>query len=247
MPAGAGIQSKMIAAWAVHIFSACGLLAGFLSILAINRSDWRAAMAWLLVALLIDGIDGTFARKFKVKEKLPIVDGKMIDTVVDFTNYAVVPAYFIYMAGVVPPALGLPIAFLILIVSAVYYGKEGMVSEDFYFVGFPVMWNVVVFYLVFVFPNSQTTLDPRPLPLINTAVIVILAAMHFIPIKFAYPSRASSMRISTTVATVSILVLMPVIVWVYPQVPAWLRILAVGNLAYFGGLAVYDTLRNTKA
>ena len=47
-------------AWSVHIFTASGLLAGFMAILAINASDWRGAMFWLLVALVIDGIDGTF-------------------------------------------------------------------------------------------------------------------------------------------------------------------------------------------
>ncbi len=60
-------------------------------------------MAWLLVALLIDGIDGTLARVFKVKEVLPNVSGKTIDTVVDFTNYAVVPAYFFYAAAIGRP------------------------------------------------------------------------------------------------------------------------------------------------
>ena len=45
-------------AWSVHIFTASGLLAGFMAILAVQAHNWRAAMFWLLACLVIDGIDG---------------------------------------------------------------------------------------------------------------------------------------------------------------------------------------------
>ena len=125
------------------------LLAGFMAILAINAKNWRAAMAWLLVTFLIDGIDGTFALKFKVAEVLPKMNGKTIDNIIDFATYAIIPAYFFYMAELVDPVWNLPLTLLILFVSAIYYGKEGMVSKDYYFIGFPVMWNVVVFFFDF--------------------------------------------------------------------------------------------------
>ena len=227
-----------IAAWSVHIFSACGLLAGFMAILAINAENWQAAMAWLLVTLVIDGIDGTFARKFKVGKVLPRINGKTIDNVVDFTTYAVIPAYFFYMNGLVEPSWNLPLTFLILLVSVIYYGKEGMISEDFYFIGFPVMWNIVVFYLVFVFSLNSFG---------NALIIISLSILHFLPIKFAYPSRATRLKILTVVFTAIILLVMPLIVWFYPNVPIWLKWIAVLNLVYFGGLAILDTFEIGKA
>lgn len=223
-----------ILAWSVHIFTASGLLAGFLAILAINAKNWRAAMAWLLIALVIDGIDGTFARKFKTAEVLPFINGKTMDSIIDFATYAIIPAYFFYMAELVYPAWNLPLTFLILLVSVIYYGIEGMVSDDFYFIGFPVMWNVVVFFLIFVFSLNQ---------LGNAAIIVIFSALHFLPIKFAYPSRATRFKKLTIVFTIIILLLMPLIVWFYPNVPTWLKWTATGSLAYFGILAAYDTFR----
>ena len=69
-------------AWSVHLFTASGLVAGFMAILAINEKEWRVAMLWLVACLVIDGVDGTFARLFKVKEVLPEIDGKIIDYVV---------------------------------------------------------------------------------------------------------------------------------------------------------------------
>ncbi len=225
------ISSKLLA-WCVHIFTASGLLAGFMAILAINAKSWRLAMAWLLVALVIDGIDGSFARKFKTNEVLPKIDGKTIDYVVDFVNYAVIPAYFFHQAGLVYESWNLPLTFLILLVSAIYYGKEGMVSEDFYFVGFPVMWNAVVFYLVFVFSLTEPG---------NAAIIVIFSILHFVPVKFAYPSRATRLKLLTIIFTAILLIAMPLIVWFYPNVPAYLKWTAIICLAYFGILAIFDT------
>jgi phosphatidylcholine synthase len=221
-------------AWSVHIFTACGLLAGFMAIIAVNAGNWRAAMLWLLAALVIDGIDGTFARLFKTKEVLPRIDGKTIDYVVDFVNYAFVPAYFFYVAGLVAAPWNLPLAFLILLVSAIYYGREGMVSDDFYFIGFPVMWNVVVFYLVFVFSFGSP---------LNALIVAALAVLHFVPVKFAYPSRAIRLRVPTLVFTAILLLAMPPIVWFYPYAPFWLKGIAVLSLVYFGGLAAFDTFK----
>ncbi len=221
-------------AWSVHLFTASGLLAGFMAVLAIAEKSWRAAMAWLLVALAIDGVDGTLARKFRAKEILPHINGKTIDYVIDFATYSIIPAYFFYAAELVPPSLNLPLAFLILLVSAIYYGKEGMVSDDYYFVGFPVMWNAVVFYLVFIFNTT---------PWINAALIIACAVLHFAPVKFAYPSRATNMKSLTIIFTISILIIMPLAVWFYPDVPLWLRCAAILNLAYFGVLGAIDTFR----
>lgn len=221
----------------MHLFTACGLLAGFLATLAISEKNWRAAMAWLLVALAIDGIDGTFARKFKAAEVLPQINGKTIDYVIDFFNYAIVPAYFFYAANLVEASWNLPLAFLILLVSAIYYGIEGMVSDDFYFVGFPVMWNVVVFYLVFVF-----SLDAYA----NAAAIIFFAILHFVPVKFAYPSRAVRLKKLTILFSLIVLTIMPVIVWFYPNVPLWQKWIAAVCLIYFGGLAIADTLGSGK-
>ncbi|MEM9916634.1 MAG: phosphatidylcholine synthase [Bacteroidota bacterium] len=219
-------------AWGVHLFTACGLLAGFMAILAINQSDWRSAMIWLMVCLLVDGIDGTFARMFRVREVLPKVDGKTIDYVIDFATYAIIPAYFFYQAQLVPEAWRLICTFCILLVSALYYGKEGMVSEDMHFVGFPVLWNMVVFYQVFIFQISEMG---------HVAIVFIFAILHFVPLKFAYPSQMSRHRILTIVLTVLLIVDLLAILYIYPERNFWLSKLAVITAWAFGIMAIYDT------
>jgi len=126
-------------AWSVHLFTASGICAAFMAILAIADHAWVTAFWWLILCLFIDAIDGTFARLFKAKEVLPQMDGTNIDYVIDFATYAIIPAYFFYEANLVPEDYNLVLTFLILLVSAIYYGKKGMVSDDNYFIGFPVV------------------------------------------------------------------------------------------------------------
>ena len=216
----------------VHLFTSSGLIAGFMAILAINEHDWTKAMWWLLASQLIDGIDGNLARYFRVKEVLPQMDGKTIDYVIDFATYAIIPAYFFYTAALVPEELNLLCTSIILLVSALYYGKVGMVSDDMYFVGFPVMWNMVVFYLIFVFQSG---------PILSVIIVLIFAILHFVPIKFAYPSQANKYRTFILSLTVVFFISLFSILFYYPDTPMILRGAAIAAALGYGGLAVYNT------
>ena len=229
--------SEKSLAWAVHLFTATGLFAGFLAILSINERDWRTAMFWLFVALVIDGVDGTIARWFKVKKVLPKMNGTTIDFVVDFVNYAVIPAYLFYSAELVPMAWNLPCTAIILLVSALYYGKVEMVSEDMYFIGFPVLWNLVVFYLIFIFQFP---------PIINVVLVVFFAILHFIPIKYAYPSQATKFRVGVLIMSAVYLIVMLLILNYHPERHAILSIISCIIALSFGVLAIYNTYFESK-
>ena len=225
------IFQKMMA-WSVHLLTASGLVAGFMAILAINDLAWRGAMLWLVVALVIDGIDGTFARIFRVQEVLPDMNGKTMDYIIDFATYAIIPAYFFHQAGLVEAPFNLPCTILILLVSALYYSKEGMVSEDYYFVGFPVMWNMVIFYLYFVFDFSSFA---------NVLLVIFFAILHFVPVKFVYPSRVKHFRRLTLAVTTILIVDLAVILYYHPGKYFWLSLVAILAAIYYGVLAVYNT------
>lgn len=219
-------------AWSVHVFTASGLVAGFMAILAINEQEWRIAMLWLIACLVIDGIDGTFARLFKVKEVLPHIDGKTIDYVIDFATYAIIPAYFFHQADLVAEDWKLPCTSIILLVSAIYYGKDGMVSNDMYFIGFPVLWNMVVFFLFFVFEFSYVW---------NAVFVVIFAIMHFIPIKFVYPSQTKHFKIITLLVTIVFIISAIMILWNYPERNIWWIGSIIFTVGYYALMAIYNT------
>lgn len=223
---------QKILAWSVHAFTASGLIAGFMAILAIGEGDWRTAMIWLIICLIIDGIDGTFARLFKVKEVLPYMDGKTIDFVVDFATYAIIPAYFFYEANLVNEAWNLPLTCLILLVSALYYGKDGMVTDDMYFVGFPVLWNMVVYYLIFI-----TQLPDWG----NIGVIIFFAILHFVPIKFVYPSQGQRFKWLTIIASLLFILALIMNVFFYPERNTIFISLAVLTALYYAVMAIYNT------
>lgn len=231
--------AQRMAAWSVHLFTASGLLAGFMGLLAVERGDWRAAMLWMLLCLFIDGIDGTFARLARVREVLPYVDGKTIDYVIDFFTYAILPAYLFYHAVPVGEPWNLLGAFAMLLTTAIYYGKEGMVSEDgAHFVGFPALWNMVVYAQVFVFPGLS--------PAGQLAVTAAFAILHFVPILFAYPSRRSTFFWPTLIAAVVFMASVGVNVWYYPEpLPFW-RAMTLLATAYFAALGVYETMRSRR-
>lgn len=226
--------SRKMAAWGVHLFTSSGILAGFMALLAIADGQFREAALWLALSQVIDGFDGILARWVKVEEVLPYMSGKTIDMVVDFATYAIIPAYFIYESGIMAAPLSGVAAAVILMVSAMYYGKDGMVSDDYHFVGFPVMWNLVAFYLYFVLGLSSTA---------NFIVIAVLGVLHFVPIKFAYPSRATRLRWLSLPLGTALIAASFWIVWIHPQSNALLNAAALLLLGYFGVLAVVDTFR----
>ena len=157
------------AAWAVHIFTASGLLSAFMALVAIDQGDWKACWLWLMLCLVIDGVDGTFARMARVSIVLPQMNGKYIDYVIDFATYAIIAAFFFYKVGMTSDVL-MPFAIAVMLLSsALYYGKSDMTRGEAYFVGFPVLWNMVVFLLFFI-----VDLDP----FWSFIVVLIFGALH---------------------------------------------------------------------
>ena len=223
-----------LAAWSVHVFTATGLLAAFMGLLAVSEGEYRLAMLWILISLIIDGVDGTFARLARVGEVLPHVSGKQIDYVIDFFSYAILPAYFFYEAIDLAYGPRLFCAFAMLLSAALYYGLEGMVSEDGkHFVGFPVLWNMVVYVLVFVLPDLPGWA--------LVSIVVAFSIMHFLPILFAYPSRGGRWWVATLVATVAFLASAVFNVWYYPEPsPLWRAVCGLST-AYYALLAAVDT------
>lgn len=221
-----------IFAWLVHSFTSVGLVFGFLAIVAIDKSDWRTAFIWLFAAFIVDGLDGTLARKFEVTKWLPHIDGKNIDYVIDFATYAIIPCYFFYKAEMVHEPYLIPVISLMLIVSCLYYGRIQMVEDEQYFVGFPVLWNFAVFFQFFVFDNHQ---------LLNLVSTIILAVLHFAPIRFAYPSRSRQyFKLHLIVSVVGLLAGL-FLLWNYPTALVLPKYLTIFGGLYFLLFVIHDT------
>ena len=185
-------NKEKIAAWAVHGFTGSGAVLGFLAIISIINSDAVGAFLWLGLALLIDGIDGTLARKIDVHKQTPNIDGTIIDSVVDYLNYTIIPSLMIYWFQMVPQGFEIIAPASIFLVSIYTFANVNMKTEDYYFRGFPAVWNIVVLYFFILGTHLY----------INLAVIIICLILTFIPIKFVHPLRVKELRNFTIFVTI---------------------------------------------
>lgn len=161
------------------MFTASGVLWGFLAILAVFNENWTAFFVWMALSVFVDAFDGLLARRARVKEFVPGFDGALLDNMVDFLNYVVVPAIFIYAYGLLPERLALLGVCLVMLSSSYQFCQSDAKTDDHYFKGFPSYWNILAFYL-FVFNLS---------PMANFIITIILVILVFVPIKYVYPTR----------------------------------------------------------
>ncbi|MFW5827283.1 MAG: CDP-alcohol phosphatidyltransferase family protein [Alkalispirochaeta sp.] len=178
-------------AWAVHLLTAAGAVAGLNALIHVLRGDVTGVLIWLVIALIIDAADGPLARHFRVGAVLPHVDGVVLDHVIDYTNYALIPAVFLYQFGLVPVGWELAASAIIVVSSLYCFANKGLKTEDNFFTGFPAAWNLVVlgFYLL------------ESPPMVNLILVPIIAALTFTPIKVIHPFRVRAYRPLTVTLT----------------------------------------------
>ncbi len=183
--------TSRIIAWAVHALTASGVVISLLSLVAILKGNAQEALLWLGLALAVDGLDGPLARRFEVRRLIPSFDGAVLDLVVDYLSYVVVPAVFLYHFGFFPEPFALAATAFILATSLYIFANVEMKTHDNYFVGFPAIWNVVALYVYVLDPPKITTL----------AVTIVLGLASFSTAKFLHPLRVQEGRPLTLAAT----------------------------------------------
>lgn len=175
----------------VHLFTASGAALGLIALLLAADGRFAAMFAWLGAALVVDAVDGTLARHLKVTETAPFIDGVALDLVVDFLNYVVTPLVALWRSGLLDPALAAPVCAAVCACSALYFADRRMKTADYWFRGFPSLWNIVVFYLLVLRPPAAASLT----------LIVVTAACMFVPVAFVHPLRVKRLRLVTLVVT----------------------------------------------
>ncbi|MBN7756338.1 phosphatidylcholine/phosphatidylserine synthase [Nitratireductor aquimarinus] len=178
------VTAPQAKAFSVHLLTASGSFLAFLSLVAASEERWAAMFWWLGFALFVDGIDGPIARKLDVKQVLPTWSGDMLDNIIDYVTYVLIPAFALYQSGFMGEGLSFLSAAIIVITSAIYYADTGMKTRENFFKGFPVVWNMVVFTLFVVQPGEM----------IAFGVVLISAFTTFLPVFFLHPVRVQRLR-----------------------------------------------------
>lgn len=202
------LNLQKIYAWLVHLFTSLGAVFGILAIIfsieAAKSSAFgdstsfsyniKLSMYSIIMAVFIDSIDGSLARLVDIKKLAPL-DGALLDNIIDFTTYSIVPCIWIYVSGIVSDQWLIPIIIMITISSSYQFCQLNAKTDDNFFVGFPSYWNVIVIFML-CFQSSQ---------LINEIVIIVLTIFSFIPIKYIYLSRTECISESKAIKTFTFL------------------------------------------
>lgn len=235
--------SRIIAAWLVHFFTASGALFGLAAVYAIMQQHYKWAFALMAVTILIDAIDGFFARLLKIKTVIPNTDGALLDNIVDYFNYALVPAFFLLASPwLLPSALELVCVGLIVLAASYQFTQVDAKTADHYFKRFPSYWNIVVFYLFFC----------EMAPWVNAIIILFLVLLSFVPIKFIYPSRldylakSAFLRMLMVLATIVWGVSTVGLLWIYPETSHLLIWISMSYIGLYAALSFYRTWRPLK-
>jgi phosphatidylcholine synthase len=171
-------------AFSVHLLTASGSFLAFVSVVAASEGRWTAMFWWLGLALFVDGIDGPIARKLQVKEILPTWSGDLLDNIIDYMTYVLIPAFALYQRGFMGEGLSFLSAAIIVVSSAIYYADTGMKTKENFFKGFPVVWNMVVFTLFVIEPGEW----------VSFAAVVVAGILTFVPVNFLHPVRVERLR-----------------------------------------------------
>jgi phosphatidylcholine synthase len=190
---------------------------GALALVAIGAGELGRAAVLMLAALSIDSVDGTLARKVGVAEVLPRIDGRRLDDIVDYLNFAIVPVVFMLAAG---NLLHWSAAALPILASAYGFSQENAKTEDDFFLGWPSYWNIVALYLWLLGIS----------PIAGTAIVAFFSAAVFVPIKYIYPSKLSVLKRTTNFGGFLWVLLMTFIV-LAPEISAQLHLTAL-SLSY---------------
>lgn len=187
---------RQVLAWAVHLYTAIGLVLAAGAAVLIVQGDPRSlslAFVFLWAAVIVDATDGTLARAIRIKEVLPGFDGRRLDDIIDFLSYAALPLLLLWRSGVLPAGqegwLLVP-----LLASAYGFCQVNIKTDDGYFLGFPSCWNLVVFYLYAI----HFYVVPLPAWL-TVALLLAFALLTFVPSRYLYPNKRGRLNVITNV------------------------------------------------
>jgi phosphatidylcholine synthase len=230
--------AQQLGAWAVHAFTASGLVLAAGAAVLIVRGDetsLRLALLLFLCATVVDATDGWLARRARVASTLPQFDGRRLDDIVDFHTYTSLPLLLVWRSGALPG----PSAWLLLVpllASAYGFSQAEAKTDDGYFLGFPSYWNVVASYIFLLAPS----------PAVTAFVLVALSVLTFVPARYLYPSAGGLLnRITIAAGTMWAVLLLLILLDLVAPARSWVLASLVFP-AWYMGASWFVTLRTVR-
>lgn len=210
------------------MFTTLGIVAAMLALRDVLTGHPDYAIIWLLITLLIDGVDGPIARALEVERRVPRIDGFMLDLIIDYVACVIVPAGFMWEFKVVPQNnFGVAVLCLMVFTSAIWFARKDMMTDDFWFRGFPAAWNIVAPLLFLL--DARTS--------VGAVITIVLALLSLTNMPYPHIARARFMRPITVAGSIVLFGGIVIGTFAYPDHPYYVRIMLYVGSAYFLALA----------
>lgn len=198
----------MASAWGVHAFTLSGIVWACLAIIALFQGEIALMWLWLGIALIVDSVDGSLARKANVKKHAPGFDGTVLDVMVDYLTWTFIPALFMLLYIPFGADWLAIAAFLLICVSSAFcYCNVSLKTSDNYFMGFPAAWNIVA-VAVWLLGTG---------PVFNSVVTVLLSVLTVAPLAFVHPFRVARLMPLNIIASLGWVASTAALVVTYPE------------------------------
>lgn len=112
------------------------IIFGSLSLVSTLHANYKIAALFILVAVVMDGLDGRIARRFGIMSEM----GKELDSLCDLVSFGVAPALLLYsqVLYMFPYLLGLIAAVIYIMCGAFRLARFNVLNIKEYFVGIPI-------------------------------------------------------------------------------------------------------------
>jgi phosphatidylcholine synthase len=165
----------------VHLWTLAGLAFALFALKATTEGDFDSAARLLIAVLVVDFTDGTLARRLRVKERMPLIAGEVIDYIHDLVGLTMVPMFFFWKAGLFVKPLGVPLVVAATLCATLKYGMKASVLRLGYSLGAPpIFFSLFLFYF----------LDLGPL--VCTLYAVALVVLTVLPVRFPITSLVTT-------------------------------------------------------
>ena len=163
-----------------NFFTVLSLCAGLTAIRMAIEQRWEMAIALVVVAALLDGVDGRLARALKAQSKF----GAELDSLADFVNFGVAPAVLVFTWGLgsLPRGFGWIVALVFALAMGLRLARfNSMIDverpkwQSNYFTGMPAPAGAITVLLPLYLDGLG--LDVRTWPWIIAVYMLVMAAL----------------------------------------------------------------------
>ena len=220
-------------AYAVHLYTASGVVIAFLAAAEICGAtpDPRWVFLLLTGAVLVDATDGPLARRWEVKRWVPSIDGRTIDDIVDYLTFTFLPLLLMWRMEWLPQPAAVWVLPALMASLFGFANSEAKDEGGGFFLGFPSYWNVVAFYAGLWHHLYG--------PWVNAAVVLALAVLTVLPVRFLYPNLAPPpWRVPLLVGASGWVAVLLLMLRNYPRAPVWLVWLSLAYPAFYPALSM---------